>query len=154
MLVPVESLAPPFAAERAGRWAEAAELWERLGCPFEQALALARGGTQEGLTEAARMFDRLGADAAAARARALLRAQGWVAPRAPRSARHPTGLTAREVEVLGLVSEGLTDAEVAQRLFISRRTAEHHVSSILAKVGASSRRELADLGSASGGGDG
>ncbi len=151
IVVPLERLAPPFAAERAGRWAEAAELWERLGCPFEQALALARGGTQEGLTDATRMFDRLGADAAVARARALLRAQGWVAPRAARSARHPTGLTAREVEVLGLVSEGLTDAEVAQRLFISRRTAEHHVSSILAKVGAASRRELADLGSASGG---
>ncbi len=151
VVVPVELLAPPFAAERAGRWAEASELWRRLGCPFEQALALARSGTQEGLTEAARLFDRLGADAAAGRARALLRAQGWVAPRAARSARHPTGLTAREVEVLGLVSEGLTDAQVAERLVISRRTAEHHVSSILAKVGASSRRELADLGSGAGG---
>jgi DNA-binding CsgD family transcriptional regulator/tetratricopeptide (TPR) repeat protein len=151
VVVRVELLAPPYAAERTGRWAEAAELWGQLGCPFEQALALARGGDQEGLTEAARMFDRLGTDAAAARARALLRAQGWVAPRPPRSARHPTGLTAREVEVLDLVSEGLTDAQVAERLVISRRTAEHHVSSILAKLGASSRRELADLGSAVGG---
>ena len=151
VVVPVEPLAPPFAAERAGRWVEASVLWGRLGCPFEQALALARSGTQEGLTEAARLFDRLGADAAAARARALLRARGWAAPRAARSARHPTGLTAREVEVLGLVSEGLTDAQVAERLVISRRTAEHHVSSILAKVGASSRRELADLGSGAGG---
>ncbi|MFL6151668.1 MAG: ATP-binding protein [Ornithinibacter sp.] len=154
VVVRADGLAPPFAAERAGRWAEAAQLWAQLGCPFEHALALARGGTQDGLTEAALLFDRLGADAAAARARALLRAQGWVAPRvarSARSARHPTGLTAREVEVLGLVSEGLTDAQVAQRLFISRRTAEHHVSSILAKVGASSRRELADLGSGAGG---
>ena len=144
--VPVESLAPPFAAERSGRWAEAAGLWAALGCPFEQALALSRGGSQDGLTEAARMFDRLGADAAAARARALLRESGWSAPRTPRSAPHPAGLTAREVEVLGLVAEGLSDATIAERLFISRRTAEHHVSSILAKLGARSRHELADLG--------
>ena len=143
--VPVESLAPPFAAERSGRWAEAAGLWAALGCPFEQALALSRGGSQDGLTEAARMFDRLGADGAAARARALLRESGWSAPRTPRSTPHPAGLTAREVEVLGLAAEGLSDATIAERLFISRRTAEHHVSSILAKLGARSRHELADL---------
>ena len=149
--VAIETLAPPFAAERAGRWADAAELWAAVGCPFEEALALARSGTQGGLTDAVRLFDRLGADAAGARARALLREHGWVAPRTARSARHPTGLTMREVEVLGLVNEGLSDARIAERLFISRRTAEHHVASILAKLGASSRHELADLGSGAGG---
>jgi DNA-binding NarL/FixJ family response regulator len=112
---------------------------------------LARSGTQDGLTDAVRLFDRLGADAAGARARALLREHGWAAPRTARSARHPTGLTTREVEVLGLVNEGLSDARIAERLFISRRTAEHHVASILAKLGASSRHELADLGSGAGG---
>ena len=149
--VPVGTLAPPFAAERAGRWADAAALWAAAGCPFEEALALARGGTQDGLTDAVRLFDRLGADAAGARTRALLREHGWAAPRTARSARHPTGLTTREVEVLGLVNEGLSDAGIAERLFISRRTAEHHVASILAKLGASSRHELADLGSGGGG---
>jgi DNA-binding CsgD family transcriptional regulator/tetratricopeptide (TPR) repeat protein len=147
--VPLETLAPPYAAERAGRWAEAAELWAAVDSPFDQALALARSGTQEGLADAARRFDRLGADAAAARTRALLRDHGWAAPRTSRSARHPTGLTVREVEVLGLVNEGLSDARIAERLFISRRTAEHHVASILAKLGAGSRHELADLGSRS-----
>lgn len=140
------SLAPPFAAERDGRWEDAAALWERLGCPFEQALALARSGTRPGLTEAVRGFDRLGAEAAAARARAMLRAGGWPAPRAPRGAPHAHGLTAREVEVLDLVREGLPDAGIAERLLISRRTAEHHVASILAKVGVGSRRDLAGMG--------
>ncbi|WP_240917794.1 helix-turn-helix transcriptional regulator [Phycicoccus sp. HDW14] len=49
--------------------------------------------------------------------------------------------------MLALVCEGLTDAGVAERLQISRRTAEHHVASILAKVGAGSRRELVGVGS-------
>ena len=61
------SLAPPFAAERAGRVGRGGRaLGGARAAPFEQALALARGGSQEGLTEAARTFDRLGADAAAA----------------------------------------------------------------------------------------
>ncbi|MGG5260633.1 helix-turn-helix transcriptional regulator, partial [Phycicoccus avicenniae] len=141
------SLAPPYAAERSGRWEEAAALWDRLGCPFEQALALARSGEREALTDAVRGFDRLGAGGAAARARSMLRAGGWPAPRPPRGAPHVHGLTAREVEVLALVCEGLTDAGVAERLQISRRTAEHHVASILAKVGATSRRELVGVGS-------
>ena len=46
--------------------------------------------------------------------------------------------------MLGLVTEGLSDAAIAERLVISRRTAEHHVSSILTKLGARSRRELAE----------
>jgi len=144
--VDTTSLAPPYAAEREGRWEDAAELWAQLGCPFDRALALARGGGQPGLTEAVRQLDRLGAAAAAARARITLRAGGWPAPRTPRTAAHANGLTAREAEVLALLTEGLSDAGIAERLVISRRTAEHHVASILAKVGAGSRRELADHG--------
>lgn len=145
--VPVEvaSLAPPYAAERDGRWQDAADLWEQLDCPFDRALALARSGDQPALTEAVREFDRLGAGAAAARARAMLRAAGWPVPRASRS-NHVNGLTDREVEVLALVADGLSDAGIAEKLVISRRTAEHHVASILAKLGAGSRRELADRG--------
>lgn len=139
------SLAPPYAAEREGRWQDAADLWESFGCPFDRALALARSGEQSGLTEAVREFDRLGAGAAAARARAMLRAAGWPVPRTPRTT-HVNGLTEREAEVLALVAEGLSDAGIAEKLVISRRTAEHHVASILAKLGAGSRRELADHG--------
>jgi len=57
---------------------------------------------------------------------------------------NPAGLTARQVEVLALIEEGLTNAEVAARLFISPKTADHHVSAILTKLRVRSRREAAE----------
>jgi DNA-binding NarL/FixJ family response regulator len=66
-------------------------------------------------------------------------------PRGPRrsTAADPAGLTTREIEVLALVADGLTDREIAARLFLSPKTVGHHVSSILAKLGARSRVEAA-----------
>jgi DNA-binding NarL/FixJ family response regulator len=143
--VPVGDLPGPYALEAAGRWAEAAEAWRRLGSPYERALALARSGDRAALTSAVAVLDGLGAVVTAARVRAMLRARGWSAPRRPRAstAEHPSGLTVREAEVLALVSEGLTDAAIAARLVLSRRTVEHHVASILAKLGVASRQEAA-----------
>jgi DNA-binding NarL/FixJ family response regulator len=62
-------------------------------------------------------------------------------PRGPRAATRaaPAGLTAREQEVLALLSQGLQDREISHRLFISERTVHHHVSSILAKIGVRTR---------------
>jgi len=54
------------------------------------------------------------------------------------------GLTARQLEVLALLGDGLTNAELAERLFISPKTADHHVSAILAKLGVRNRRDAAD----------
>ena len=137
-------LSPPYASERAGRWADAAAQWEALGSWFDQGLALARSGDPDLVAEAVLLFDRLGTTAAAARARALLRGAGARVPRARGSARHPDGLTRREDEVLALLREGLTDAQIAERLVISRRTAEHHVAAVLAKLG-TRRQELAHV---------
>jgi DNA-binding CsgD family transcriptional regulator/tetratricopeptide (TPR) repeat protein len=135
-------LAAPYVLEREGRWAEAAAWWEGVESPFEQALALARSGEVDLLTQAARLFDRSGATAAAARARTMLQELGAPVPRTTRASTHPHGLTPREQEVLSLVQRGLGDAAIAETLVISRRTAEHHVAAILAKVGVRSRRDL------------
>lgn len=51
----------------------------------------------------------------------------------------PTGLTAREVEVLRLIAQGWTDAEIAEHLVISPRTVNHHTTSLYSKLGVSSR---------------
>ena len=57
-------------------------------------------------------------------------------------------LTAREAEVLALVQRRLTNAEIAEQLFVSVRTVETHVSSVLRKLGAGDRRALASIGAA------
>jgi DNA-binding CsgD family transcriptional regulator/tetratricopeptide (TPR) repeat protein len=138
-------VAPPFAAELQGAWRDAAALWAELGCPFDEALALARSGEPDALLSAVRIFERIGAHAAAARCRKDLRSLGRPVPPAPGTARrsHPFGLTGREAEVAQLLTQGLSDSAIAERLVISRRTVEHHVSAVLAKVGVDSRRELA-----------
>jgi DNA-binding CsgD family transcriptional regulator len=139
-------LAPPYALELSGRWVEAAGLWQQLDCAHEQALAMARSDDRTSMAEAVELFDSLGAVGSAGRLRSLLRARGWPAPRRPRAGSHdhPAGLTAREVQVLSLLTDGLPDAAIADRLVISRRTVEHHVAAILTKLGVRSRHEAAD----------
>lgn len=90
-------------------------------------------------------FERLGATADAAQAAGLLRRLG-VAPRpAPRTGHT---LTAREAEIAALVARGLTNREIAERLVLSAKTVEHHVSRILDKLGLQSRVEVAALAAA------
>jgi DNA-binding CsgD family transcriptional regulator/tetratricopeptide (TPR) repeat protein len=145
IIEPVPGLvAEPYAAELAGDAARAAALWDELGCPYEAALA--RAGTDDDATLRAALeaFHALGAEAAAAIVARRLRDRGVRGvPRGPRAAtrENPAGLTTREVEVLGLVAEGLRNADIAQRLFLSEKTVGHHVSSILRKLGVRTRGE-------------
>jgi DNA-binding NarL/FixJ family response regulator len=128
-----------------GRWESAAAGWRSLGRPYEAALALC-GGDEAAQRQALEMFDHLGAAPAAARLRRQLRAGGSRAvPRGPIAGTraNAAGLTRRQAEVLGLVDEGLSNAEIARRLCISAKTAEHHVSAIMARLDVPTRQEAA-----------
>ena len=118
----------------------------RLSLPFEEARArldLARvlAPSEPGLAliearAALRVFQTLGADREADAATSMLRTLGVGGHTGPRG----TGtLTAREEEVLTLLGQGLSNSDIAGRLFLSRRTVEHHVSNILAKLGLTTR---------------
>jgi DNA-binding NarL/FixJ family response regulator len=74
-----------------------------------------------------------------------MRGLGLRVPPGPRrtTRANPAGLTARQLEVLTLIAEGLTNAEIAERLVVSPRTAEHHVAAVLTKLGATTRRDAA-----------
>ena len=128
----------------------AVERWNKTAVPFEAArdrLALAelllaagdRAGAATELGEAVKGLERLGAAAELAKARMLL------ARTVTSRGAHPLpgGLTRRELEIVGLIGRGLSSAEIAPRLFISKRTADSHVDHIRNKLGLGSRKAIA-----------
>jgi DNA-binding CsgD family transcriptional regulator len=139
-----DGAAAPYRLQINGNWRVAMSLWERIGCPYEAALALADSDDPGDLQGALRRFARLGARPMAERVAAMLREQGVRnLPRLPtrETVGNPGGLTNRELEVLALIAKRYTNAEIAGALHISPKTAGHHVAAILGKLGVHNRRD-------------
>src|SRR5262245_9466892 len=143
---PRGDLALPYQLQIDGDRAGAARLWTELGCPYEAALALLGSADEASLRQALWTFIDLGASATVRFTRQKMRRLAIRSiPAGPRTAtrKHPLGLTRREREVLELICARHTNAEIAQKLFISVKTVDHHVSAVLAKLGAPTRRAAA-----------
>jgi DNA-binding CsgD family transcriptional regulator len=139
---PRGAVAEPYRLGLDGDWVGAARHWLDLGCAYEAALALLDADDEDALRRAVSILTELGAAATARVARHHLRSRGVRSiPVGPRTATraHPLGLTRREHEVLDLICAGYTNAEIARRLVIAVKTVDHHVSAVLAKLGASTR---------------
>lgn len=135
-----DGLPAPYRDLLSGRPGQSASFWTSRKIPYEKAVALMSGDVPQRL-EALEILNGLGAAEVAARVRKELRAEGVPTPRGKGQATrgHAAGLTARQAEVLQLLAEGFTNTEIADRLFVSPRTVEHHVSAILAKLDSSTR---------------
>ncbi len=136
--------------EAVARFEVSLKIWSALQLPYEVArtrldLAIALAAAQPDVAvDHARIaltgFEKLGASVEADRTAAFLRSAGFTGRSVPKSA---GVLTRREEEVLRLLGAGLSNPEIAERLFVSRKTASHHVSSILAKLNLRNRSEAA-----------
>jgi DNA-binding CsgD family transcriptional regulator len=133
----------PYGLELAGDPSGAARRWRELGCPYEAAVAQLAGADEAALQAALLEFRRLGAARTANKAARRLRGLGAQPLRGPRPSTlaNPAQLTGRQLEILELLCEGLGNAEIAARLYISAKTVDHHVSAVLRKLGVRSRQE-------------
>jgi DNA-binding NarL/FixJ family response regulator len=133
-------------------WRGAADAFGAVGWSYDRALMLSLVDGEEPLVEAIGIARALGAEPLVRRVAGRMRDLGLRVPQGPRESTrgNPLGLTARQLEVLSLLAEGLTNAEIADRLVVSPRTAEHHVAAVLMKLGSTTRRDAArraaDLG--------
>jgi DNA-binding CsgD family transcriptional regulator/tetratricopeptide (TPR) repeat protein len=145
--------AEPYAFFLDGHPAKAAAAWAVLGCPYDEALCLVDCDEVSEVERALSIFQSLGASPAVKMATERLQSMGVRrVRRGPRATtrRNPAGLSDREVEVLALLAGGKRNSEIAERLVLSTRTVDHHVSAILAKLEVRSRyeagRKAAQLG--------
>ncbi len=126
-----------------GDWRGAAAAWDDPSTRYMRAVALSHGDSDAKI-EALTLLDEMDAEPMRRRIHSDLREAGVKnIPSGPRSAtrEHPAGLTARQADVMDLLEQGLTNREIADTLYISSRTVEHHVAAIFSKLGASSRAE-------------
>jgi DNA-binding NarL/FixJ family response regulator len=134
----------PYAHLAQGRWQRAAEAWSQARCEYERAVALSHSPVADDLLTALSLVDDLAAAPLARLLRERLRERGVTpVPRgpAPSTRGNPFGLTDRQLEVLRLLTAGLTNAEIAGRLVLSVRTVDTHVAAILGKLEARTRRD-------------
>jgi DNA-binding CsgD family transcriptional regulator/tetratricopeptide (TPR) repeat protein len=139
-----DDAAEPFALQLNGDWSAAAARWTELGCPYEAALALGDADDEHALRRALQELQRLGARPAATVIARRLRERGATnLPRGPRAATksNAANLTPRELGVLVLVAEGLPNTQIAERLFLSTKTVDKHVSAVIRKLGTHSRTQ-------------
>lgn len=119
----------------------AAGIWKKCGSPYNEALALSEG-THDDKRKAILIFQELGAYAVAEKLKAGMRDAGIKGiPRGIRKSTqsNPAFLTGRELDVLQLLKEGMQNKEIAVKLFISAKTVDNHISSILFKLDVNSR---------------
>lgn len=129
-----------------GDWRGSADGFAATGARFLQALALAEGD-DAARAEAQSLLREIGAVATLEAVARDARAAGYGSARVPRRAtlENPAGLTPKQLDVLKALNQGLSNAEIAERMFISPKTVDHHVSAVLGKLGVASRGEAAAM---------
>ncbi|MPZ54536.1 MAG: AAA family ATPase [Acidimicrobiia bacterium] len=139
----------PYLLHISGHTEEAARAWDEIGRPYAQADALADSSEPESLYAAMELLNDLGATPRAAMVRRRLRDLGETRiPRGPQPATKasPAHLTPRQTEVLKLLAERLTYQEIADRLYVSVKTIDHHVTAVRTKLGVTTRRAAVEEG--------
>jgi len=142
-----QQIAKPYFLQIQGNWREAAELWKELKCPYEEALALSEGD-EKAMKKAIEIFEKLGASATVQLIKHKMRESGIKGvPKGPRQSTKENfaGLTSRQLEVLKLVANGMSNSEIADNLYISAKTVDHHISAIYSKLNIHSRIEAASV---------